>query len=129
MVFQKQRVELYSSEEEFSNYSVDISVYNVHLMDGEDLNKCFHEAEYNFDVKEKFLNNELEKFREECLFSWYGEKISPIVADFGENLSVSLLMPNSLLHENTMEKVKATEFAEAVGDQLESYLEESQRNV
>jgi hypothetical protein len=124
MELEKDRVEIYREEEEILNYSTEVSLYNIYVMGEEYLDSTFHEVEYHFTEVDEHIISDLEEFRESGLFSWYGEKIIPLVSDFRGYPSMSLHIPNSLVHDEVSEKNKAANFAETVTEELESFLSE-----
>lgn len=128
MEFSKDRVEVSNDSRVISDYCVDVSVYNVYFMDGKDLDNCFHEAIYVFSESDEVLQEGLENFREDSLISWYGERLIPTIYDQECRSSMSLFIPNSLIHDSALEKVKATELSKIVGDELERYLENNGRD-
>lgn len=121
-VFGKRRTEIYEGLEEIGGISTEVSVYNVYGLEGEGLGESFHESEYIFRDSGEDLKSRLEEFREQCTVSWYGDRLYPAVTDFRETPSISLHMPYSRAHSKTMEKVKATEFTQVFGEELDKYL-------
>jgi len=123
MEFSKESVEISNSSEVIAGYPAEVSVYNVYMMDQAELDDCFHEAEYLFQDSYEGLEDDLESFRDDSLICWYGDRCIPTVHEFREHPSVTLFLPNSLVHDDVMEKVTATDFAECVLEELDSYLE------
>lgn len=122
-MLEKDRVELYESQTSIFGADVGISVYNVYRLEGEDLDWPYHEAEYRFNDSGNDLYDFLKEFREDCFLFWYGERVIPSIAEIGDQEFMSLHIPASRIHDNSMEKVVATDFAEEVIDELENYLE------